>query len=157
MQSILLLLLLLNPLAYAESDNLILSSNDLDIIVTWEPIEIKPNELVTFNLTFMKNSTNTNTNYDFIVLKDDIIIKEVRNAFTIDGEATHIVEFPSSGSFTLIINILDNEDSVTFDLKVTPEFPIGMMIVVITLIGITIVLTRLSIMNKNKHLNSSNL
>ncbi len=154
MQSILLLLLLINPLVHAESNNsLVLSSNNIDILVSWEPIEVKPNELVTFKLIFMENDTKINVNYDFIVLKEDIMIKEVKNSFAMDGEATHIVEFPSSGSFTVIINMLDSRDSVTFDLKVTPEFPIGMTIVAVTLIGITIALTRLTIMNKNKHIN----
>ncbi len=154
---ILLILLLFNPLAYAQSDSMILSSDDLDIMITWDPIEIKPNELVTFKLVFMEDGNRTSANYDFIVVKEDTIIKEVRDSFAMDGEATHVVEFPSSGSFTVTINLLDRDDKVTFDLKVTPEFPLGMTIVAVTLIGITIALTRLSIMNKNKHLNSSNL
>ncbi|GIU72100.1 MAG: hypothetical protein KatS3mg003_1579 [Candidatus Nitrosocaldaceae archaeon] len=150
----LLLLLLLSNIAYAEIDNtMILSSNDVDIYVKWEPIEIKPNELVNFELNFMKNNTHINTNYDFIVVKDDVTIKEVRNSFAIDGKATHIVEFPSSGSFSIIINILENskiKDSLSFDLKVTPEFPMGSIIVAVTLIAITIALTRLTLINKNK-------
>ncbi|RMF29076.1 MAG: hypothetical protein D6752_06595 [Candidatus Nitrosothermus koennekii] len=132
---------------------MILSSNDVDIYVKWEPIEIKPNELVNFELNFMKNNTHVNTNYDFIVVKDDVTIKEVRNSFAIDGKATHIVEFPSSGSFSIIINILEDgkiKDSLSFDLKVTPEFPMGSIIVAVTLVAITIALTRLTLINKNK-------
>lgn len=152
MLSILLLLLLLNP-AYA-ADSLTLRSGDTDIIVSWEPIEIKPNELVTFKLIFMENDTRVNANYDFIVLKEDMPIKEVRNSFALNGEATHVVEFPSSGSFTVLINMLDRNDTIGFDLRVTPEFPTGSIVVAVTLIGITIALTRLSIMNKNHHLDT---
>ena len=56
----------------------------------------------------------------------------------------------------MIVNILGVGDTikhenefVAFDLKVVPEFPISTVIVMATLVGITIALTRFTILNKN--------
>lgn len=142
MKSILLFLIILNPIVYAQvSEALVLISNDISVNIEWDPLEIKPNQLVTFELEFVKDGIPTPIYYDFIVEKDDIIIKEVKDSFASNGNAKHIVEFPSSGSFKVMIKMQDR-DPLTFDLKVTPEFPLGSMIVIVTLVAITIVLAR---------------
>ncbi len=153
-----LLLMLIINIAYAQeySKPLMLHARDLIINVEWEPIEIEPNKVTTFKLGFLKDGNFTSTHYDFVVVRDGEIIKEVRDSFAIDGKATHIVEFPSSGSFSIVINILDTNESVRFDLKVAPEFPLGSIVVIVTLIGITIVLTRL-VGYSNKDMNTSTL
>ena len=150
-----ILMLLLFPIAlYAEEDNRLSNKlADMVVNISWNPIEIKPNEMIIFKLEFIKDDRYASSiRYDFIVSKDDQIIKEVKNSFAIDGKASHIVEFPSSGSFSITINLLDDKgdikDTITFDLKVTPEFPTGMLIVAITLISITIILTRFSMRNR---------
>ena len=129
------------------------------IELTWEPIEIKPNQIVMFDLKItdsLANKPAENVHYDFAVVKDDQPIKELKSSFALNGVATHTVEFPSSGSFRVIVNILGVGDTikhqnefVAFDLKVVPEFPIGTVIVMATLVGITIALTRFTILNKN--------
>jgi hypothetical protein len=125
------------------------------IEMTWEPIEIKPNQIVNFNLKIMdaSNKVAENVRYDFVVLKDYQPIKELESSFAIDGIATHTVEFPSAGSFRVIVKIssvdgVKLKESVAFDLKVVPEFPVSTIIVMATLVGITIALTRFTIMNR---------
>ena len=129
-----------------------------EIVITWDPVEIKPNQIVRFDIKIIDALTHKsaeNVRYDFAVVKDNQPIKELRS-FTLDGLATHTVEFPSSGSFTVVVNIVGAGDvikhqneSVSFDLKVVPEFPIGTVIVMATLVGITIALTKFTILNKN--------
>jgi len=129
-----------------------------EIIVIWDPIEIKPNQIVRFDIKIINALTHKsaeNVHYDFAVVKDNKPIKELRS-FTLDGLATHTVEFPSSGSFSVVVNIVGigdvikhQNESISFDLKVVPEFPIGTVIVLATLVGITIALTRFTILNKN--------
>ena len=129
------------------------------IEITWEPIEIKPNQIVRFDIKIMdalRNKPAENVHYDFAVVKDSQPIKELKRSFALDGLATHTVEFPSSGSFSVVVNILGigdaikhQNESIAFDLKVVPEFPISTVIVMATLVGITIALTRFTILNKN--------
>lgn len=129
------------------------------IELAWEPIEIKPNQIVRFDMKIMNSLTSKpveNVHYDFVVVKDEQPIKELRSSFIVNGVATHTVEFPSSGSFRVIVNLLGigdaikyQNESVAFDLKVVPEFPISTVIVMATLVGITIALTRFTILNKN--------
>jgi len=136
------------------------TSNGLyKIELTWEPIEIKPNQIVRFDVKIIDSLANKpaeNVHYDFAVVKDGQPIKELKSSFALNGIATHTVEFPSSGSFRVIVNILGTGDTikhqnefVAFDLKVVPEFPISTVIVMATLVGITIALTRFTILNKN--------
>jgi len=126
--------------AYSE---VILHSDEHVVSILWEPVEIQPNTLITFKLNFLND---TYVNYDFIVVKENEIIKEVRDSYAIDGKATHLVEFPSAGSFSIIINILENgnvKDTLKLDLKVAPEFPLGSIFVVVTLIAFAITFTRI--------------
>jgi hypothetical protein len=133
-------------------------NNFYEILITWDPVEIKPNQIVRFDIKIIDARTHKSAesvHYDFAVVKDNQPIKELRS-FTLNGLATHTVEFPSSGSFSVIVNILGTGDairhqneSVAFDLKVVPEFPIGTVIVMVTLVGITIALTKFTILNKN--------
>jgi hypothetical protein len=45
-------------------------------------------------------------------------------------------------------NVKHENEFVAFDLKVVPEFPLSTVIVMATLVGITIALTRFTILNK---------
>jgi len=129
------------------------------IELAWEPIEIKPNQIVRFDIKIIDSLANKpaeSVRYDFAVVKDGQPVKELKSSFALNGVTTHTVEFPSSGSFRVIVNILSIRDTIThedefvaFDLKVVPEFPISTVIVMATLVGITIVLTRFTILNKN--------
>lgn len=124
----------------------------------WEPVEIKPNKIVSFDIKIIDLLTNRPAEkvyYDFAVVKDDQSIKELERSFVLNGLATHTVEFPSSGSFRVIVNVLGGGDTLnqrneltTFDLKVVPEFPAGSIIVTVTLIAITIALTRFTVLSK---------
>ena len=129
-----------------------------EIELTWEPIEIKPNQIVRFDMKIIDSIANRaaeNVHYDFAVLKDNQPIKELKNSFLRSGMATHTVEFPASGSFSVIVNVLGiganvkhDSEFVAFDLKVVPEFPLSTVIVMATLVGITIALTKFTILNK---------
>ncbi|MFQ5941308.1 MAG: hypothetical protein ACE5KA_06395 [Nitrososphaerales archaeon] len=139
---------------------LVTGNRSYKIEVFWEPIEIKPNQIVTFDIKFINYVTNKvvkNVYYDFAVTKDDQLIKELRSSFAMNGLATHTVEFPSSGSFSVMVNVLGighfsgpQNESVAFDLKVVPEFPLSTMIVMASVVGIMIALTRFTVMSKKR-------
>ncbi len=130
---------------------------DYRVELKWDPVEIKPNKMVSFDLRIVDLHTNRpaeNVYYNFMVVKDSEAIKELEGSFALRGEATHTVEFPSSGSFRVLVNVLGsdalakNGEAVSFDLRVVPEFPMGTIIVAATLVGITIVLTRFTVLSK---------
>lgn len=127
----------------------------------WEPIEIKPNQIVRFDVKFTSPFTNRlveNVHYDFTVTKDGQTIKELLDSFALNGLTTHTVEFPSSGSFSVMINVLGvdgaisqrQNESVAFDLKVVPEFPISTVIVMASLVAIMIALTRFTVLSTKR-------
>jgi len=139
---------------------LVTNNKSYKIQVLWEPTEIKPNQIVRFDIKFINYVTNqlvNNVHYDFMVTKDGQPIKSLRSSFAISGIATHTVEFPSSGSFSVIVNVLGvgdftepQNESIAFDLKVVPEFPISTVIVMASVVGIMIALTRFTIMSKKR-------
>lgn len=134
------------------------TGNDLyRVELTWEPVEIKPNKIVSFDIKIIDLLTNKpveNVYYDFAVVKDGQPIKELNGSFARNGLATHTVEFPSSGSFSVEVNVLGSgelnqkNESAAFDLKAVPEFPAGTIIVMVTLVAITVALTRFTVLNK---------
>lgn len=142
---------------------LVTNNKSYKIQVLWEPTEIKPNQIVRFDIAFLNYITNepvSNVHYDFVVIKDEWTIKEIRNSFAINGIATHTVEFPSTGSFNVTVNVLGigefgepQNESITFDLKVVPEFPLSTVIVMASVVGIMIALTRFSLMNRRTNIN----
>jgi hypothetical protein len=139
---------------------LVTDSRLYKIQVLWEPTEIKPNQIVTFDIKFINHATNelvNNVYYDFVVTKDEQPIKELRSSFAMNGIATHTVEFPSSGSFSVMVSVIgighfieSQNESIAFDLKVVPEFPISTVIVMASVVGIMIALTRFTVMSKKK-------
>ena len=145
---------------------LVSDNSSYKVQVLWEPTEIKPNQIVRFEIKFLNYITNelvNNLYYDFMVTKDGQTIKELNNSFTMNGMATHIVEFPSTGSFSVAINVLGIGDfieplneSIAFDLKVVPEFPLSSMIVMASIVGIMIALTRFTIINRKRGINQIN-
>lgn len=145
---------------------LISDNSSYKVQVLWEPTEIKPNQIVRFEIKFLNYITNelvNNLYYDFMVTKDGQTIKELNNSFTMNGMATHIVEFPSTGSFSVAINVLGignfiepQNESIAFDLKVVPEFPLSSMIAMASIVGIMIALTRFTIINRKRDMNQIN-
>ena len=143
---------------------LVTSNKSYKIQVLWEPTEIKPNQIVRFDIKFINYVTNelvSNMHYDFMVTKDGQPIKELNSSFAQSGIATHTVEFPSSGSFSVMVNVLGVNDfaepqneSIVIDLKVVPEFPVSTVIVMASVVGIMIALTRFTVMSK-KRVNTS--
>jgi len=143
---------------------LVTSNKSYKIQVLWEPTEIKPNQIVRFDIKFINYVTNelvSNMHYDFMVTKDGQPIKELNSSFAQSGIATHTVEFPSSGSFSVMVNVLGVNDfaepqneSIVIDLKVVPEFPVSTVIVMASVVGIMIALTRFTVMSK-KRINTS--
>jgi hypothetical protein len=139
---------------------LVTTNKSFKIQVIWEPTEIKPNQIVRFDIKFMNYITNQpvgDVYYDFVVTKDEQVIKELRRSFAIDGTATHTVEFPSSGSFSVMVNVLgisgfgeQQNERVSFDVKVVPEFPLSSIIVMVSVVGLMIALTRLTTISKKR-------
>ncbi len=145
---------------------LVSENSSYKVQVLWEPTEIKPNQIVRFEIKFLNYITNELVNdlyYDFMVTKDGQTIKELSNSFTMNGMATHTAEFPSTGSFSVAINVLGigdflepQNESIAFDLKVVPEFPLSSMIVMASIVGIMIALTRFTIISKRRGINQVN-
>lgn len=138
---------------------LVTNNRSFKIQVTWEPTEIKPNQIVRFDIKFINYVTNqpvSNVYYDFAVTKDQQTIKELRSSFAMNGMATHTVEFPSSGSFSVMVNVVgigesaEINEGIAFDLKVVPEFPLSTIIMMASIVGIMIVLTRLTAMSRRR-------
>lgn len=139
---------------------LVTTNKSFKIQVIWEPTEIKPNQIVRFDIKFMNYVTNQlvdNVYYDFVVTKDEQVIKELRKSFAIDGTVTHTVEFPSSGSFSVMVNVLgiggfgeQQNERVAFDVKVVPEFPVSSVIVMASIVGLMIAITRFTAMSKKR-------
>ncbi len=139
---------------------LVTTNKSYKIQVLWEPTEIKPNQIVRFDIKFINYVTDelvSNVHYDFMVTKDGQPIKELNSSFAQSGIATHTVEFPSSGSFSVMVNVLGINDfaepqneSIAIDLKVVPEFPISTVIVMASVVGIMIALTRFTVMSRKR-------
>jgi hypothetical protein len=140
---------------------LVTNNRSFKIQVTWEPTEIKPNQIVRFDIKFINYVTNqpvSSVYYDFAVTKDQQTIKELRSSFAMNGMATHTVEFPSSGSFSVMVNVVgigesaEINEGIAFDLKVVPEFPLSTVIVMASIVGIMIVLTRFTAMSRRHNM-----
>lgn len=126
--------------------------------LTWEPVEIKPNMIVNFEIRIIDlagNKLAENMYYDFIVLRESQPVKDLRGSFTANGIATHTVDFPSAGSFRITVNLFDGGDAATrigtvsYDLRVVPEFPLGSVVVAGTLVGMVVALTRFTALTKS--------
>lgn len=143
---------------------LITQNKSFKIQILWEPTKIRPNEIVKFEIKFLNYITEqpvSSIYYNFVVMKDNQIIKELRNSFSMDGVATHTVEFPSSGSFSVMVDVIGVgefpvpiSESVSLDLKVVPEFPLSSVIVMASVVSIMILLTRFTVMNRRGALGS---
>ncbi|MEM2759767.1 MAG: hypothetical protein QXU32_07780 [Nitrososphaerales archaeon] len=146
---------------YERPDAFVSNNKSFKIQVVWEPTEIKPNQIVRFDIKFLNYVTNEpvhNVYYDFVVTKDEQIVKELRSSFVMNGITTHTVEFPSSGSFSVLVNVLGigdfkvaQNEYIAFDLKVVPEFPLRTVILLGSIVGIMVALTRFAVMSKQRN------
>ena len=128
------------------------------IMVFWEPTEIKPNQIVKIDIQFkdpVAGGLLNNVYYDFMVTKDGEPIKELKSSLAINGITTHTVEFPSSGSFSIMVNVLGigefiepQNEYVFLEITVVPEFPLSTIVVMASVVGIMIALTRFTIITK---------
>ncbi|MFQ5969134.1 MAG: hypothetical protein ACE5J2_01380 [Nitrososphaerales archaeon] len=122
--------------------------------ISWKPEEIRPNEIITFDLLITDKLTNEPVKdlwYDFRIVKGGELVKLVSRAFTESGEGSHTVEFSSPGTFRVIVNVLGvgktfgqiEIDRTEFSLSVIPEFPVNIAIVMMAVIAIMLAMTRI--------------
>jgi hypothetical protein len=123
------------------------------VILTWNPVNIQPNNAVNFGVEFRdaRNSPLTDVAYDFTV-KDanGQIIQELKNQQAQAGTAAHQVTFNSTGPKTVTVqmNSIGNRavgqviESTDFNIVAVPEFPVSAAVVSAIVIGFIVVIMR---------------
>jgi hypothetical protein len=142
------------------------SEDGSHVILTWNPVEIRPNSTVTFGVQLQDTSGNPlqDVAYNFAV-KDanGTIIKEFDDQQAPSGNGTHQVTFNSTGPTTITVTktAVGSQptgqiiQSANFNLVVVPEFPVGITVaaaVAIVIVLITIMMTRARSSNLGSHL-----
>lgn len=122
--------------------------------ISWEPEEIRPNEIITFDILITDTLTSEPPKelwYDFRIVKGGELVKFVPRAFAENGEGSHTVEFSSPGALRVIVNVLgvgeafgEKEiDRAEFSLSVIPEFAANVAIVMMAVIAMMVAMTRI--------------
>ncbi len=145
------IMMIINTPIHASIENpLVRSSDNYTVELSWEPSVIAPNSIVVFYIKITSKEDTRPIVYDFIVRSNDIIVKEVNDVMITDNNniTSHIVEFPYSGTFNVVIKLGD--DAITFDVVVAPEFP-STIIVTIVVVSIAIILSRIGYLINNSH------
>ncbi|MEM0030186.1 MAG: plastocyanin/azurin family copper-binding protein [Candidatus Nitrosocaldus sp.] len=119
-------------------------------------LTVDPPQEVTFNIKFVDPASGKlieHVNYDFKVIDADgntVINRPEQHTHT--GDASHKVNFASTGAYTIDINVLGTGINKPFDTKfsgksalsisVVPEFPIGIVAVFASIAGIAVAMSR---------------
>ncbi|MEM4338992.1 MAG: plastocyanin/azurin family copper-binding protein [Candidatus Nitrosocaldus sp.] len=119
-------------------------------------LTVDPPQEVTFNIKFIDPASGKlieHVNYDFKVIDADgntVINRPEQHTHT--GDASHKVNFASTGAYTIDINVLGTGINKPFDTKfsgksalsisVVPEFPIGIVAVFASIAGIAVAMSR---------------
>ncbi|OLC24512.1 MAG: hypothetical protein AUH37_03745 [Candidatus Nitrososphaera sp. 13_1_40CM_48_12] len=130
------------------------SSGKYAVTLKWEPAEIQPGSNVNFGISFADNThvPLKDVRYDFTV-KDanGIVIVDLKDQRSeIGGPEIHSVKLNSSGTIRaeVVITAIEGQttgqtiESAEFNVVVVPEFPVNAAIVVATVIGLVVVITR---------------
>ncbi|MCS6767957.1 MAG: plastocyanin/azurin family copper-binding protein [Candidatus Nitrosocaldus sp.] len=120
-------------------------------------LTVDPPQEVTFNIRFIDPASGKlieHVNYDFKVIDANgnaIVNRPEQHTHT--GDASHKVNFASTGAYTIDINVLGTGINKPFDTKhsgksalsisVVPEFPLGMIAVFASIAGIAVAMSRL--------------
>lgn len=113
-------------------------------------------QVVNFKIRFLDPRTSEpleHMNYNLMVTDaNGDIVHKIHKGHTHDGMNSYSLLFPDTGSFTLSIELEGTGGPPPFDtthtgtttssIAVTPEFPLGIMAIMATVIGIGVVTTR---------------
>jgi hypothetical protein len=113
------------------------SKGAYQVDMTWFPSNLRIDEESEFVFTIRDVSTGSpvsNTHYDFVILQDE---KEIfrKSGFTSSGGDYVDYQFAKGQEGTYLIrleNIANSSQLVEIPVVVTPEFPLGMMLVMLT-------------------------
>lgn len=133
-----------------------LSGGSLDIML--EPV-ISNSTDARFMVTFLNPNSTTvhqHQDYDFVIKQGDSEIFSAAGVLNqpvihnVEGTITVPYKFSENGDYTVEVRVLGlgfppipiNPETATFPIQVTPEFPAGMIGVVVALMGVAVVATR---------------
>ena len=123
----------------------------------WEPVSIEPGKPTKFGVVVFDQQGNLvdNVRYLFKIVdaKGSILIDD--QFLTEGGQGTHEVTFSEAGGADVTVTVLRElpgvaepiREEADFEIVVVPEFPLGLAIVMASLIGIMIVATRFKKLN----------
>ncbi len=119
----------------------------------WEPISIEPGKPTKFGVVIFDQQGNIEENVRYkLTIKDakgDALINN-EEFLAEAGQGEHMVTFEEAGPATVTVNVLGGpeifEQKVTelanFELLVVPEFPIGITLVMASLVAMMVAITR---------------
>jgi len=127
------------------------NKGSIHAMLSWSPAMIEPDKTTSFTFNFMDMLTGNqlrDATYDFVLLKDGQEIVK-RQGQTLAGVGSEQFTFAGSqaGSVTLRLeNINNSGESVEFSINVVPEFPISILLLLMTItFGAVIIASRYNI------------
>jgi len=127
------------------------NKGSIHAMLSWSPAMIEPDKTTSFTFNFMDMLTGNqlrDVTYDFVLLKDGQEIIR-RQGQTLAGVGSEQFTFAGSqaGSVTLRLeNINNSGESVEFSINVVPEFPINILLLLMTAtLGAVIIASRYNI------------
>ena len=129
------------------------TSTIFNVDLWWEPISIEPGKPTKFGVVIFDQQGNVEENVRY-----KLTIKDAKGNALINneeflaeaGQGEHVVTFEETGPATVTVNVLGGpeifEQKLTelanFELLVVPEFPIGITLVMASLVALMVAITR---------------
>ncbi|MFQ5941318.1 MAG: hypothetical protein ACE5KA_06445 [Nitrososphaerales archaeon] len=124
-----------------------------EVQMSWEPVELRPNEPVRFDFLIKDISTGELAKevwYDLIIVQRGEIVHKINEVFAPNGEGSHTLQFESTGPIRVTVNVLGTVQTfkateiqfVEFYLTVIPEFTSGIVIAGVAFLMIMVIMTR---------------
>ena len=110
--------------------------------LSWEPMVIEPEMPIQFTQAIKDAEGNAIEQAEYEVVIMDAEGNEIYRESIVasDGIGSHEVTFSEAGSYTVAITY--NDETVEFNIQVVPEFPIGVIIALASIVAIVIAMTR---------------
>jgi hypothetical protein len=121
-----------------------IENQDIDVQLTQSPSNPGVNEEIFYKLTFIDRETGRNhPHIDYTLTFDDSsdMYVDGTGGHTVDGQEYAVIKFDREDAFTPAVTVSGvdfvpiNPETVTFDTVVTPEFPLGIVVVMASILG----------------------
>lgn len=131
-------------------------SGKFRVDISWSPVTLEPSKLITIYVMIRDEHQNVirDAGYDFVISDaGGKVLLDERNVKTTLGQGIHEVTFESSGTAHIIVTYRGSLDRVEsgiadkaeFNLIVVPEFPLGVVVTIATIVAIMIVATKFNV------------